>query len=126
MLLVAFFIVIFDDYRVTPDGILFALSGLGTYFFAVFLSRSHSGRTFLAQMQAANPYALLPFLLALALLISVLLTGYWAFELKDRSNLHQTLLLVNPFFLVLNLATVTIALTHGPLNKLFDAPRAPG
>jgi hypothetical protein len=122
---VAFIIILFDDYRVTVNGLLFGLLGLGTYYFATFVLCSH-GRMSLAPTQAASLYPIHQFLPPLALLIAVFVTGCWALLLENRSNLYHALLLVNPFLLVFNLAIVAIALTHGPLNKSFQPPQISG
>lgn len=106
---IAFIIVLFDDYRLTINGILFALSGLIAYFFATSSIRSYD-RMYLAPAQTASSCTLLRTLPLLTLFISMLITGCWASKFEDRTNLYHTLHLVDPVLLALNLAIAAIAL----------------
>jgi hypothetical protein len=70
----AFMVIIFEDCRITVNGLVFVLLGLGTHVSAIAVIRSH-GKLHFASTQAANPgdyYQTLP---QFALVISICITG---------------------------------------------------
>jgi hypothetical protein len=119
---VTFAIILFDDYRITVNGLIYGLLGLGTLSFATFILRSN-GRLY-ASTQAASLYSFHRFLTQHALLISIFITGCLALALESGSDPYHAFFFVNPLLLAFNLATVATTLIYGLFNESFHSDQS--
>jgi uncharacterized membrane protein len=103
----AFSLVLFDEYRLTVNGLLFGLHAIGCMALGRFLLRSHfSLRTTETSISDMQPQLSWNTILRVTGTISFVATAIWAVCIEDTSSAVASFSRINPWTLVLNVGLV--------------------